>query len=187
MLAFFIFVLCLVSISGFVPNRTTNKLTLGLGASTGGNRWDEFNSCKPKVLGPLTLLKHLGDVETQIATENDVDKKKKADFNLNVVRALETLRKELPMVFYISNIDFSIFANQITVADGNQNRLMMQKSLYIAAVKSLHMAAAFSTIYPSINVRKIEYIEDCRTIQCLVDVVLPDSVRVDGQVSIGIS
>ena len=31
------------------------------------------------------------------------------------------------------------------------------------------------------NVKKIEYIEDSRTIQCLVDVVLPDSVRIDGQ------
>jgi hypothetical protein len=31
------------------------------------------------------------------------------------------------------------------------------------------------------NVKKIEYVEDCRTIQCLVDVVLPDSVRIDGQ------
>ena len=31
------------------------------------------------------------------------------------------------------------------------------------------------------NVRKIEYVDDVKTIQCLVDVVLPDSVRVDGQ------
>ena len=31
------------------------------------------------------------------------------------------------------------------------------------------------------NVKKIEYVEDCRTIQCLVDVVLPDTVRIDGQ------
>ena len=28
--------------------------------------------------------------------------------------------------------------------------------------------------------RKIEYLEDCSTIQALVDVVLPDSIRIEG-------
>ena len=43
------------------------------------------------------------------------------------------------------------------------------------------MASAFSSIYPSMNVRKIEYIEDCQSIQCLVEVILPDAIRIDGQ------
>ena len=85
------------------------------------------------------------------------------------------------MVFAVSNLDFSIFANTITVTDGNGNTMPIQKSIYAAAVKSLRMASALSSMYPSMNVKKIEYVEDCRTIQCLVDVVLPDSVRIDGQ------
>jgi hypothetical protein len=56
----------------------------------------------------------------------------------------------------------------------------MSRSLYAAAIKSVQMASAFSSIYPSMNVKKIEYIEDCATIQCLVEVVLPDSVRIEG-------
>ncbi len=85
------------------------------------------------------------------------------------------------MVFAVSNLDFSIFANTITVTDGNGNTMPIQKSIYAAAVRSLRMASALSSMYPSMNVKKIEYVEDCRTIQCLVDVVLPDSVRIDGQ------
>lgn len=63
------------------------------------------------------------------------------------------------MAFVLSNLDFSIFAPEITVMNGLRNKMVMQKSLYIAAIKSMRMAAAFSSIYPSINVRKIEYIE----------------------------
>jgi len=120
--------------------------------------------------------------------EIDFDMKKKVAFNMNVGKALDTLRRELPMVFVTSrgDLDFSIFANQITLIDGSQHighgkKIELSKSLYIAAVKSFRMAAAFSSIYPSVNVRKIEYDEASQAIKCLVNVILPDSVKVDGQ------
>ena len=112
---------------------------------------------------------------------DDYDQRRRQNFNANVGKALESLRRELPLVFAVSNLDFSIFANTITVTDGNGNTMPIQKSIYAAAVKSLRMASAISSMYPSMNVKKIDYVEDCRTIQCLVDVVLPDSVRIDGQ------
>jgi hypothetical protein len=126
-----------------------------------------------------TSLSHLGDINASNDNDNSINSKK-ANFYLNVGKALDTIRRELPMVFATSNLDFSIFANSITVTDGNQNKIAMSRSLYAAAIKSVQMASAFSSIYPSMNLKKIEYIEDCTTIQCLVDVVLPDSVRVDG-------
>ena len=94
---------------------------------------------------------------------------------------METLRNQLPYVFSSSNLDFTIFAEQITVTDHRSNRAAMPKSIYVAAVKSLRMAGALSTLFPSMNVKKIEFIEENGFIQCLVDVVLPDNVRVDGQ------
>ena len=146
----------------------------------GGQRWGNFAGFECKVIGTATEFGHMGDANP--AGNDDYESmKRKRDYNLNVGKALETLRRELPMIFAASNLDFSIFANQITVADGNGNKMMMQKSLYSAAVKSLRMASALSSIYPSMNVKKIEYIENVKTIQCLVDVVLPDTVRVDGQ------
>lgn len=127
------------------------------------------------------IFNHIGDWNE--LQSDDIDRKKQHDFNLNVGRALETLRRELPMAFYVSSLDFSIFANQIAVCDGtHKNRVVMQKSLYAAAVKSLRVAASVSFTYPSMNVRKIEYIDSCRTIQCNVDIVLPDTIRIDGQV-----
>lgn len=104
-----------------------------------------------------------------------------SEYDLNVGKAIEVLKRQLPIVFYGSNLDFSIFAPQITVVDQRQNKMLMQKSFYTAAVKSLRMAATISSIYPSMNVRKVEYVEDCRTIQALVDVVLPDTMKVEGQ------
>lgn len=125
------------------------------------------------------IMQVLGD--EIIPTSNDkYESNKKSQFYLNVGKALEALRKELPVVFVVQQLDFSIFANQVTVSNGNLNKLVMSRSLYTAAVRSIQMASAFSSIYPSMNVKKIEFVEDCRTIQCLVDVVLPDSVRVDG-------
>jgi hypothetical protein len=146
----------------------------------GGQRWGNFAGFECKVLGPVTSFEHLGDINAG-NEDPDFDSQKKRHFNLNVGRAQEVLRRELPMVFAVSNLDFSIFAPHITVTDMNGNKMVMQKSLYSAAVKSLRMASAISSIYPSMNVKKIEYIEETRTIQCLVDVVLPDTVRVDGQ------
>ena len=149
----------------------------------GGQRWgNDFQGLDCAVLGPVTTFYHLGDTDSAESGDyiDDYDLKKKRDFNLNVGKALEVIRRELPMVFAVSNLDFSIFSNSITVNDG-KNSIGMTKSLYTAAVKSLRMASAISSMYPSMNVKKIEYLEDSRTIQCLVEVVLPDSVRVDGQ------
>lgn len=84
-------------------------------------------------------------------------------------------------MFATSSLDFSIFAQQITLQDEKRNRFVMQKSLYSAAVRSLRMASIVSSISPMMNVKKIDYIEDVQTIQCLVDVVLPDNVLIDGQ------
>lgn len=153
-------------------------------SSIGGENWADLEVLKPRVLGPALVLQQMTELaEADITTAvNDPTDSNKSKFNLNVGKALEELRRHLPMVFYTSNIDFSIFANQITVSDQNQNKLVMQKSLYATVVKSLKMASTISSIYPSMNVRKIDYISECRTIQCLVDVVLPDTVRVEGQV-----
>lgn len=151
-------------------------------ASWGGERWEDFEIHKPTILGPAAVFNHWGDVDVDFKTDPNTESK--AKFNLNVGKALESLRRELPMIFYVTNVDFSIFAPSITVLDSNQNKIVIQKSLYAAAVKSLRMATALSSLSPSMNVKKIEYIEDLRTIQCLVDVVLPDTVRVEGQVSL---
>eukprot|EP01041_Mallomonas_annulata_P008413 gene8413-17334_t len=146
--------------------------------TVGGQCWEELETMKREIMLKPRIFHHLGDYNPQPV--NDFDAKRKADFNMNVGRALEVLRRELPMVFVVSDLDFSIFAPQITVSDGNGNRLVMQRNLYAAVVKSLRLASTFSFVYPSMNVKKIEYIEDCTTIQCTVDVVLPDSIRIDG-------
>eukprot|EP01035_Chromulina_nebulosa_P017101 gene17101-22614_t len=152
-----------------------------------GTSWDEqLNSYGCKVLGNYspdtitpTTFSYLGDLSTPPIDAEEL--KRKANFNLNVGRALEGLRRELPLVFIAPDLDFSIFSQQITIIDGGQRHIEISKNFYMTIVKSLRIAASFSSIYPSMNVRKIEYIEDCRSIQCLVNVVLPDSVRVDGQ------
>lgn len=159
--------------------RTTTRAYQSFGGQNWGNDLQDFECT---VLGPVATFCHLGDPSDDVSGDyvDDYDSRKKQNFNLNVGKALEVLRRELPMVFAVSNLDFSIFSNSITVNDG-KNSIGMTKSLYTAAVKSLRMASAISSMYPSMNVKKIEYLEDSRTIQCLVDVVLPDSVRVDGQ------
>ena len=100
-------------------------------------------------------------------------------FYLNVGKALEVLRRELPMVFVVSNLDFSIFADSIQVTNENQSNILMSKYLYTLAVKSMQMTASFSSIHPSMNVNKIEYIEDCSIIQCIVHIVLPETLRIN--------
>ena len=150
----------------------------------GGQRWNDvtdFEGFNVKVLGPSNpyVMNHMGD-HNNINKDNS-DRRKNDNYNLNVGRALEVLRRELPFVFVLTNLDFSIFSSHITVADGNNNKMVMPISLYSNVVRSLKIAAQFSSMYPSMNVKKIEYIEDSATIQCLVDVVLPDSVRVEGQ------
>lgn len=127
------------------------------------------------------IFSHLGDYE-QMESLDVLGAREKADYEMNVGRALEVLRRQLPYIFAINNLDFSIFAQQIMLTDEKQNRFMMQKNLYTAAVRSLRVASAISmSLSPSMNVRKIQYIEEDMTIECLVDVVLPDAIRVDGQ------
>ena len=137
----------------------------------------------PPTISSHTIFPHLGDefARHDAFIDDYEERKKRQNFNANVGKALEVLRRELPMVFAVSNLDFTIFAHSITVVDGNGHSMLMPLNFYMTAVKSLRVAATLSAMYPSINVRKIEYLEDCRTIQCLVDVVLPDSVRIDGQ------
>ena len=126
------------------------------------------------------VFNSLGDLHQELGSrEPEEGKEARLEYNLNKGRALETLRRELPLVFFTKNLDFSIFAQEILVNDG-KNRFAMPHNVYITVVKSLKLASTFSTMYPSMNVRKVEYLEDCSTIQCLVDVVLPDSIRIDG-------
>jgi len=158
---------------------STNSRTTCNAASWGGESWGDFELHKPRIIGPAAVFRHWGDLNLDV--EVDPSAETKAKFNLNVGKAMETLRRELPMIFYVTNVDFSIFAPTITILDSNQNKIVIQKNLYAAAVKSLRMATALSSLSPSMNVRSIEYIEDLRTIQCRVDVVLPDTVRVEGQ------
>ena len=148
----------------------------------GGQCWDDFSGFDCEVVESTGVLQHLGNMGTE--PRDDYEAKKKANFNLNAGRALEVIRRQLPMVFMVSDLDFSVFAQQITVSDGNNNRLVLQRQLYAGIVKSLRLASSFSFVYPSMTVKKIEYVSSCTTIQCLVDVVLPDSIRIDGQVSI---
>lgn len=121
----------------------------------------------------------LGDYNDLNSSIDEDDIAARNSYDLNKGKALEALRRQLPLVFFASNLDFSIFAPEIVVNDG-KNRFAMPYNVYTTVVKSLKLASSFSTMYPSMNVRKIEYLEDCSTIQCLVDVVLPDSIRIDG-------
>jgi len=147
------------------------------------DKWQGFAGLEAAVLGPLPSFASVDDCVEDVKYIDDYDQKNRNKFYLNVGRALEVLRRELPMVFYISELDFSVFANEITVADSTyNNKMVMRKTIYSVAVKSLRVASSISHVCPSMNVKKIEYLEDSRTIQCLVDVVLPDTVRIDGQV-----
>jgi hypothetical protein len=181
---------------GFTPQRGINGvLTTKNFGQAGGSRFDESSLFELKVLGkaPNELISmdsmvtsavnfpSLGEYHERPTPEEMEDMKKKASFNMNVGKAMETLRNQLPFVFASSNLDFSIFAEQMTVTDQRSNRAVMPKSIYVGAVKSLRMAGQLSTLFPSMNLKKIEYIEDNGFIQCLVDVVLPEAVRVDGQ------
>jgi len=169
----------LVRVNGFFVSSKARTASISMASSFGGECWDEFEDVKSEILLRPRIFRHLGDYSPpQI---DDFDAKQKQDFNLNVGRALETLRRELPMVFLTQEFDFSIFAPQVTVSDGSGNRLTMQRTVYAGVVKSMRLASTFSFIYPSMNVKKIEYVEDCTTIQAQVDVILPDSIRIDGQ------
>lgn len=102
---------------------------------------------------------------------NQNDNQSNTEYTLNVGKALDVLTRELPLLFAVKNLDFSILSSQITVVNGNQpHSLVVSKTAYIGAIRAIQMASTVSSNYPSIHLRKIEYIEDIRTIQCLVDV-----------------
>lgn len=112
----------------------------------------------------------------------DPEEQRQQNFRLNVGKAMDRLQSQLPSIFHgRSELDFSIFADTITISDSTQHRITIQKSFYITAVKSLKMAAAISSVNPSLRLRKIEYLHDRQEIECLVSVILPDSVTVEGQ------
>ena len=105
-------------------------------------------------------------------TPNNQNDNHNTEYTLNVGRALDVLVRELPLLFAVKNIDFSILSSPIKVVNGNQpHSLVVSKEVYITAIRGIQMASTLSSTYPSIHLRKIEYIEDIKTIQCLVDVV----------------
>jgi hypothetical protein len=122
-------------------------------------------------------LQHMGELPKKDGPKED------AEYKMNVGKALDTLRREMPIVFYKSSVDMSIFATYVTLIDTNRNKITVQKNIYGGMVSALRVVSAFSTVHPSLDVRKIEYIEDCRTIQCLVDVTLPESLQIEGRSS----
>ena len=98
------------------------------------------------------------------------------EYRLNIGNTLNVLHRELPLVFVLKNLNFDIFSSQITVVS-NTKKISIPKKVYIASIKSLQTIASFSRNRPEINVRKIDYIEDTKTIQCLVDIVLPNLIK----------
>lgn len=103
------------------------------------------------------------------STTNTIDNHN-SEYILNVGKALDVLIRELPVVFALDNFDFSILSSQITVINENKRTLVLSKEVYVTAIRGIQMASTLSSTYPSIRVRKIEYIEDIKTIQCLVDI-----------------
>jgi len=99
----------------------------------------------------------------------------KVRFYTNIGKTLDTVRSELPSVFSSHNIDGSVLANRITVIHENKNKITMTKNLYATTIKSLQVACVFLSIYPCVNVKKIDYDEEMNMIQCLVDISLPDA------------
>lgn len=167
-------------VTGWLVHTPLNREAKRYGVIS-GQRWSEdFEGFNCKVMGPVATLQHVGDYQEYVH-HDDPDAKQRQEYHVNLGKAIDTLRRQLPHVFVHADLDFSIFAPQITVTDTRQNKFAMQKSLYMAAVKSLRMASSFSSIYPSMDVRKIEYLEEVSAIHCLVSVILPDAVKVDGQ------
>jgi hypothetical protein len=98
----------------------------------------------------------------------------KVRFYTNVGKTLDTVRSELPSIFSSHNIDVSVLADRITVIHENKNKITMTKKLYATTIQSLQVACVFLSIYPCVNVKKIDYDEEMNMIQCLVDISLPD-------------
>ena len=188
--------------------RVTSNSNIRLKGSIRGDRWGEFLQPhrNARVIGPSTLLHHLAVESSKMASNaapfnngngrepwapglaqeniNDPQEEKRLiERQMNIAKAYETLRHQLPFFFYQQNLDFSIFGDYILVGDNNQNRITMSKTVYSAVVKSIQMAASLSKIYPSLHLQNIHYLEELNCIQCRVKIVLPDSIHIEGQVS----
>ena len=98
------------------------------------------------------------------------------EYIVNVGNAIDILHRELPFLFVLKNPNFDIFSSQIMLVN-NKQKINISKDMYIASIKSLQTIASFSRNSPKINVRKIEYIEETKTIMCLVDIVLPKLIN----------
>jgi geranylgeranylglycerol-phosphate geranylgeranyltransferase len=98
------------------------------------------------------------------------------EYIVNVGNAIDVLHRELPFLFVLKNPNFDIFSSQIMLVN-NKQKINISKDMYIASIKSLQTIASFSRNSPKINVRKIEYIEETKTITCLVDIVLPKLIN----------
>lgn len=98
------------------------------------------------------------------------------EYIVNVGNAIDVLHRDLPFLFVLKNPNFDIFSSQIMVVN-NEKKINISKDMYIASIKSLQTIASFSRNSPKINVRKIEYIEETKTIMCLVDIVLPKLIN----------
>lgn len=101
----------------------------------------------------------------------------KVRFYTNVGKTLDTVRSELPSVFSSHNIDDTVLAHRITVIHENKNKITITKNLYVATIQSLQVACVLLSIYPCVNVKKIDYDEEMNIIQCLVDISLPDTTE----------
>ena len=98
------------------------------------------------------------------------------EYIVNIGNAIDVLHRDLPFIFVLKNPNFDIFSSQIMVVN-NEKKINISKDMYIASIKSLQTIASFSRNSPKINVRKIEYIEETKTIMCLVDIVLPKLIN----------
>ena len=59
-----------------------------------------------------------------------------------LVKHLDVLVRELPLLFAVKNLDFSILSSQITVINGNQpHSLVVSKEVYITAIRAIQMAS----------------------------------------------
>ena len=95
-----------------------------------------------------------------------------SEYILNVGTALDVLHRELPLIFVLENINFNIFSQQISVING-KNMITISKPLYISSIKSIQAISSLSPTRSEINVRKIEYMEDEKIIQCLLEIITP--------------
>lgn len=126
-----------------------------------------FNKLTNKIKhNKLLILKEKNQLE-EIQSSNNHDN----EYIINVGSTLDILHRELPLVFVLKNPNFNIFSNKISIVNGNTSIINVSKPIYIASIKSLKLAYSILSIQPEINVRKIEYIEDTKNIQCFVEII----------------